>query len=136
MTRKVMFNGQELTREDQKRLSKQHEEIKKLMLDGKWRTLRDIAGGLRYPEASVSAQLRHLRKPRFGAYVVERRRHESAGIYEYRVLPRASGSQHPIAKVLSRAINLPLLERELRALKRSRRCSQCKKQIDFFESED
>lgn len=45
MTREVMFNGQDLTRADQKRLSKQHEEIKKLMLDGKWRTLRDIAGG-------------------------------------------------------------------------------------------
>jgi len=136
MTREVMFNGQELTRDDHKRLSKQHEEIKKLMLDGNWRTLREIAGGLRYPEASVSAQLRHLRKPRFGAYVVERRRRDFSSLYEYRVQPRASSSQHPIARVLNRAINLPLLEQELRALKRSKRCSQCRKQTDFFEKDD
>jgi hypothetical protein len=39
------------------------------------------------PQASVSAQLRHLRKERFGAHTVEKRaRGERAhGLFEYRV---------------------------------------------------
>jgi hypothetical protein len=37
------------------------------------------------PEASVSAQLRHLRKPRFGGHTVERR-YMSNGLYEYKLI--------------------------------------------------
>jgi len=70
---------------DCERLSKQHERLKALMLDGKWRTLGRIADEIHAPESSVSAQLRHLRKPRFGSYTVERRRVEG-GLWEYRVL--------------------------------------------------
>ena len=51
-----------------------------------WRTLAEISKALDYPEASVSAQLRHLRKERFGAYQVDKRRRTS-GTWEYRVLP-------------------------------------------------
>ena len=56
------------------------------MLDGRWRTLGDIATLTGYPEASISAQLRHLRKERFGRHRVEKR-HAGNGLYEYRLLP-------------------------------------------------
>lgn len=49
-----------------------------------WVTLAQIAHDLGYPESSVSARLRDLRKPKFGAYAVERRR-VSGGVFEYRV---------------------------------------------------
>lgn len=73
---------------DGERLSQQLERVRGLMLDGTWRTLKEIAAATKDPQASISAQLRHLRKERFGAYVVERRRRQEAerGIHEYRVL--------------------------------------------------
>lgn len=74
---------------DYTRLRTQFLRVRGLMLDGAWRTLEEIARGTGDPIASISAQLRHLRKPRFGSYTVERRvRYEdSDGLYEYRVLP-------------------------------------------------
>ena len=39
-----------------------------------WMTLGEMARKTRYPEASISAQLRHLRKAANGGYVVEKRR--------------------------------------------------------------
>lgn len=79
---------------DDARLSDQHRRIKALMLDGQWRTIREIARKTADPEASVSAQLRHLRKPRFGGYTVERRQRgeRKSGLYEYRLLPPGTGS--------------------------------------------
>ena len=73
---------------DRARLTGQLERIYGVMQDGQWRTLRELAVAARAPESSVSAQLRHLRKERFGSYVVEKRRREplDAGIFEYRVL--------------------------------------------------
>ena len=68
---------------DGPRLGGQHARIRDYMLLVEWRTLREIADALEYPEASVSAQLRHLRKPRFGSYRVDRRRCGSR--WEYRV---------------------------------------------------
>lgn len=57
---------------------------------GSWRTLRELADRAGGSEAGVSARLRDLRKPEFGAYVVERRRREGcANLWEYRVLPAA-----------------------------------------------
>ena len=72
--------------------------IRDLMLEvadrGKWLTLDEIAGITEFGEASVSAQLRHLRKPRHGRYRVEKRRRLSGetesgrdtGLWEYLVL--------------------------------------------------
>lgn len=76
---------------DRDRLSGQIQRIFELVRDGQWRTLSEIAATTGDPEASVSAQLRHLRKPRFGAYVVEKRRRglETAGLWEYRLLEGA-----------------------------------------------
>jgi hypothetical protein len=68
------------------RLTTQLLAVRELMLDGRWRTLDTISRVTGAPPASVSAQLRHLRKPRFGRYHVEKR-HVGRGLYEYRVLP-------------------------------------------------
>jgi hypothetical protein len=55
------------------------------MRDGKWRTLGELEDITGYPPASISAQLRHLRKKRFGAHVVNRR-HLHRGLYEYQLV--------------------------------------------------
>jgi hypothetical protein len=83
---------------DYKRLSFQHERIRDLMLDGKWRTIREIALRTCDPENSIQAQLRHLRKPRFGGFIVDRRRRSTgvwspvtkklSPVWEYHVRPR------------------------------------------------
>lgn len=85
---------------DKSRLTEQLERIRDLMVDGDWRTLGEIAAITGDPEASVSAQLRHLRKPRFGAYTVEKRRRGlvTTGLWEYRVGPPA-----PAAAATTRA---------------------------------
>lgn len=71
---------------DQPRLQHQHERIRDLMLDGEWRTLAEIEIYTAYPQSSISAQLRHLRKPKFGGYrVFKRRREPWAGLFEYQV---------------------------------------------------
>lgn len=38
-----------------------------------WLTLDELAKLTHYPQASISAQLRHLRKPEYGGYSVEKR---------------------------------------------------------------
>jgi hypothetical protein len=55
--------------------------------DGGWMTLREIGELTGYGEASISAQLRHLRKPHFGGYVVAKRRRgpKTNGAWEYRI---------------------------------------------------
>lgn len=55
--------------------------------DGGWMTLREIADLTSYGEASISAQLRHLRKAHFGGYVIAKRRRGPAtnGAWEYRI---------------------------------------------------
>ncbi|MCP5014291.1 MAG: hypothetical protein GY938_03300 [Ketobacter sp.] len=55
------------------------------MKDGKPRTLREIANRTGDPEASVSAQLRHLRKERFGGHTVKRE-HINNGLYSYELI--------------------------------------------------
>lgn len=45
-----------------------------------WLTLVELARMTRYGEASISAQLRHLRKPQYGAYTLEKRRREVAEV--------------------------------------------------------
>lgn len=79
------FGGSDYVHErDAPRLQPQMERVKALMADGKWRTLKQIAKATGDPEASVSAQLRHLRKPRFGWHVIEKR-YVGNGLYEYRM---------------------------------------------------
>ena len=63
---------------------------RRLADEGGWMTLRELADLTCYGEASISAQLRHLRKLRFGGYVVAKRRRGPAadGIWEYRIAGR------------------------------------------------
>lgn len=86
---------------DKDRLSNQLGRIYHLMRDHEWRTLDEIHERTGEPTASVSAQLRHLRKARFGSYRVERRhRGEPAhGLFEYRVLPPDGRVEHVVADV-------------------------------------
>jgi hypothetical protein len=44
-----------------------------------WLTLDELAKLTKFPPASISAQLRHLRKPQHGGYVVEKRCREVPG---------------------------------------------------------
>ena len=73
---------------DSDRLGDQSRRVWELMSDGNWRTLREISEAVGSPEASVSARLRDLRKPKWGGWCVERRRRGEAerGLFEYRVL--------------------------------------------------
>lgn len=88
----MRFNGAVYDPEfDDDRLERQLGRVWEAVRDGKWRTLREIATKTRDPEASVSAQLRHLRKQRFGGYTIEKRNRgeRSVGLYEYRCTGRA-----------------------------------------------
>ena len=75
---------------DEARLTKQLDQILWLVKDGNWRTVQRLTTELRrqwpdgnFPENSVQAQLRNLRKL---GYRVDRR-HVKAGLFEYCVLP-------------------------------------------------
>jgi hypothetical protein len=79
------FNGADYHHDrDAPRLTAQIGRVWKAMHDGEWRTLEQIADITGDPTPSISAQLRHLRKKKFGSHTVERR-HIGEGLYEYRV---------------------------------------------------
>ena len=71
---------------DDLRLTGQLLRIWRVVCDGSWRSLNWISEKTGDPHASISAQLRHLRKERFGAHTVEKK-HMGAGFYLYRVTP-------------------------------------------------
>lgn len=73
---------------DEIRLRKQSARIFRLMIDGEWRTLKEINEETKDPPASISAQLRHFRKRRFGSHTVDKRRigDDIGGLWEYRLI--------------------------------------------------
>ncbi len=75
---------------DDPRLRTQIQRIFDLMRDSRWRTLSEIEVDTGDPASSISAQLRHLRKEKFGSHTVNKRhRGEAArGWYEYQVIVR------------------------------------------------
>lgn len=78
-------DGQTFDRKrDGARLNKQVQDVFNFMSDGRWHTLHDISNKTGHPEASVSARLRDLRKPKFGSFTVERRA-LSKGLWQYRM---------------------------------------------------
>lgn len=82
----MRFNGSDYDQErDAPRLSSQYKRVFELMQDGEWRALRGITDLTGDPEASVSAQLRHMRKKRFGSHVIEKK-YAGNGLYYYRLL--------------------------------------------------
>jgi hypothetical protein len=70
---------------DGSRLAMQLNRVWMLMVDGQWRTLKNISAVCQGSEAAVSARLRDFRKKKFGAHVVERR-YLYSGLWEYRVI--------------------------------------------------
>ena len=76
------------------RLSGQLERIRDIMVEAapRWLTLQDLKFMTDYPETSISARLRDLRKDKFGGYIVNRRRKAGAGTWEYSLeLPKPTG---------------------------------------------
>lgn len=88
------FSGSTYDHEkDAKRLNTQLGCIADLMGDHEWWTLEQLQRSLVQSfdiwasEASVSARIRDLKKPRFGGHIIERRRVEGGnGLHEYRLL--------------------------------------------------
>src|ERR1700730_1336965 len=77
---------------------RQREVLRDVMLSaaqcGSWLTLRELARLTNYGETSISAQLRHLRKARYGAFVIDKqvrkggdgaRVVEHGAVWEYRL---------------------------------------------------
>ena len=82
------FNGSDYVAEsDEERLSSQLERGRDLMADSQGRSLYQIASSTGAPAASVSAQLRHLRKERHGGNIVNKR-YIDRGHYLYQVIMR------------------------------------------------
>jgi len=86
---------------DDVRLSGQLNDIYNLCKDGRWRTLEEISAQTGHPHASVSAQLRHLRKDRFGSHYVDKR-HLSDGLWEYRLDVHYGENREPVLPEASR----------------------------------
>ena len=67
------MNESPYTEQDKPRLDRQRASIRDLMLkDGDFKTLKQIEDLTGYPQASISAQLRHLRKKQYGGYTVNK----------------------------------------------------------------
>ena len=80
------FDGSNYEHEhDYARLSGQIQRVYDAIKDGDWYTLDQINRITGDPHASVSAQLRNLRKERFGSHVVEKRYkgNRASGLWEY-----------------------------------------------------
>ncbi len=78
---------------DPPRLGRQLLAVYWTLESGGWLTLADIAHGAschlidaHVSEASASARLRDLRKPRFGGHVIERQRVGKSGLFRYRLV--------------------------------------------------
>jgi hypothetical protein len=70
---------------DKDRLKKQSLTVFNLMVDSKWRTLRDIELLTGYPQSSISARLRDFRKTSFGGHAVNRE-YVSKGLFKYQLI--------------------------------------------------
>jgi hypothetical protein len=77
-------------KEEQSRATKVYL-TKRLMKDGRWRTLEEVAAWIDCSEAGASARLRDLRKKKYGAGTVDKRlRNDDGRVWEYRYIPRKS----------------------------------------------
>lgn len=85
----VRFDGSDIdSKKDNERLTGQIKAIFDLMKDGKFRTLREIEDSTNFPQSSISAQLRNLRKERFGSFNIDKRSRgdRENGLFEYRIV--------------------------------------------------
>jgi hypothetical protein len=87
----VIFDGETYTpRHDADRLRTLLQRVEAALRTGGWWTLAELRARCGGSEAGVSARLRDLRKERWGAHTVLRRRRgrPAAGLWEYRLVPR------------------------------------------------
>jgi hypothetical protein len=83
---KARFNGSDYDHSrDSERLGNQLQKIYNLMVDGTFRILAQIEQDTGEPQASISAQMRHLRKPRFGSHTVNKK-YLGDGLYIYQLI--------------------------------------------------
>jgi hypothetical protein len=112
--------------EDETQLAAIRELMQRAFARGNWLTLGEIAEVTEFAEASISAQLRHLRKPHHGMHRVEKRRRRAAQaaeagrirdgrrgpvVWEYRVVPKR-------ARGMTRGENSRILHEERAAMPR------------------
>ena len=85
MSEPTLFDGITINDErDNGRLHVQLTEVRRITGNEQWWTLAQLARATGFPEASVSARLRDLRKAKFGSFNVERK-YVERGIWAYRV---------------------------------------------------
>jgi hypothetical protein len=68
------FGGPDLTPADEVRLTGHLLKVLELMSDGRERTLAQVAAAVHCSEAAAGSRLRDLRKQKFGAFTVPKRR--------------------------------------------------------------
>jgi hypothetical protein len=87
---KANFNGSDYNHNlDGPRLGNQLNKIFELMKDAEFRTLEQISLITSVPSPSVSAQLRHLRKQRFGSHTVNKKNF-GGGLFMYQLIVKNS----------------------------------------------
>ena len=88
MSESLKFRGTDyVPARDEERLSTQHKRVRAAALawPSGWFTMHELAAETNDPPASVERQVRYLRSPKFGGYVVEKR-HLGGGTFEYKVV--------------------------------------------------
>jgi hypothetical protein len=83
-----IFDGETYDREkDAARLMRAQDRVLAFMSDGQWHLPEEVRLELDLPPGTaITSRIRDLRKQRFGAFTVERRRHaDGSGRYEYRL---------------------------------------------------
>ena len=79
------FNGSDYDHgRDAPRLTDQMNRVFNVLSDKRWHTLEEIAAITGDPTPSVSAQIRHLRKARFGGWDIQKI-HQHGGLFSYRL---------------------------------------------------
>lgn len=91
LTNKIPFDGTHFDwKLDHARLTTQMALIFLVIKDGKFRTVQEIQGRIwkvffrQCSQTSISAVLRHFRKPKYGSHIVHTRRVAESGLFEYR----------------------------------------------------
>ena len=79
------FEGPSDNARDCDRLCGQILRVYDAMYGGQWLTLAEIHQITGDPEASISAQIRHLRKYRFGGHKIDKRRRNDGNQWEYKL---------------------------------------------------
>lgn len=72
-------------KKDKERLTKQINVVHDYISSGSWRTVEEISIATGFPQPSVSAQLRNLRKEKFGGLDVQGRYRSETRIFEYKL---------------------------------------------------